>query len=271
MKKKNLIILIFLLPALTFGQGKKLMKVSKNNSSQKEKQSYVFCWKGFLYQQEDTTPVFLHYQIYDSLPGMYHKYLVAGKINYLNSNKSLLIAGYVQKQTDTSIHLNEFGSDGTIRHAISAGSAKRDFQGYFLNADEEDIQGVLSLTKSDSTIPASNIEARADELFGHYHYQIGKNGVKNEMDLVKIDSKHTAFRVISTEPESRGYIALDWDTVMITKNSFIYDAKAYGVIIYKIKVALYKSFAVVSILSDDADDDSIRNRATLAGFYIKTK
>lgn len=230
-------------------------------------EQYDCAFKGFLENDQDKIPVFLHYQIDQ------HN-VVVGEITYLHTKTKtpIPLMGYYDS-TQNNLILKEYASDGNITGIISAKPSKNTFEGNWRKPMSSHTYQVR-LTEQDTLIQSPSIKANLDDVYGKYSYHYGEKGYQGSLKVSKIDAHHAAFSMGSvTNAPARNIATLPADidkkaeTIRFSDDYFTYKINEKC----EIEVRFYKGFVTVNYTkSADSFDCGFGHNATLQGIYYKT-
>ncbi len=239
------------------------------------KENKVFVWAGKLFllnkKEKQEVPALLQYQAYDSIPGRYHKQLIVGELKSRNSDECHFLLGYVENQRDVSYHFYGFAEDGQIEQTILTGGNDKKMAGYLADPTKAEMGGAFKLFRKDTLIAPKSIEATPDKIFGTYVYDFGPGQPEGRLKIQKNKNGTVNLELYSIDKGGSGYVKIHKDSLHLKGTSFIVDAKAYGVSVYKVLVKFYKGFAVTAFVEPNTESDRFGKRATVEGFFIKQK
>lgn len=226
-------------------------------------------WRGIVLFDKHKDSVSIHFQLADSLPGHYHKQVVAGEITYDKEQITHELIGYQENQRDTAIHFYEFEKDGKVAREFYGGVKKGRMEGYLITSADGNIKGAFQLKKKSTFIKIQPIQTTIDHIAGEYRYNFGKSGTEGILTIKNNDDGTIAMKIHSIANDNSGYVEINEDTLEISGTTFMYDAKVYGVTVWPIKVQFYKDFVVVSFTKSKPESGKFGERATPEGFFYK--
>ncbi len=225
------------------------------------------CWRGKL---ADNSTIFLHFQLYNAVPGPHSKRLVVGEIIYDNAPLWHKIIGYRQNSGD-SLHLYEFGGKGVIVRELSAHLKQNIMTGTFITPPENKEKTAFRFQKQDTLIASQAIQTSPENIFGTYRYDFGEKNPEGTLTFKDNGDGTMAMEIYSEAKDGSGYVDVSEGSLKISGTSFIYDAQAYGVTIYTIRVQCYKDFAVINFAKPSADAHKFGKWSTAEGIFYKVK
>ena len=216
------------------------------------------CWRGYL---NDKIPVFLHYQIKDSI--------AIGEIIYLNTKAKRPIKVIGTIDSDNSYRLLEFDKKGTITGIISGTPSNKNFNGsWFSPKTRKDLE--MKLVASDSVIKSTPMEISNNNIYGNYYYQYSKGGSTGNFKIDKVNKNKSAFEIFSvTDAPSRNMAIVNKDTINFNKTKFIYHVP--GSKKCKFFVHFYKDFVYIDYTDDGYCIGQFGFGATVDGIFLKMK
>lgn len=225
---------------------------SVNNQVGKE-----ISWKGFL---NGKTPVFIHYQLDSNI--------IVGEITYLNTKNKLPITLLGTIDSDNNYRILEFEKSGNITGVITGKPAEDVFKGsWFSPKTRKEL--ALNLVKKDTALVSKKIEAKLEDLYGHYHYQYSEEGYQGDLVIRKFPDSKAVFGITSvTGAPGRNLAQIDDDTISLKTTGFTYKLPYTDDCEFNVK--FYKGFAVVQYTQGVCSGQFGMN-ATVEGIYLKTK
>ncbi len=260
---KFFLFLAVLLGAFAAKAQNQLMKDLKIESADSIVMDRV--WKGKL---GDKIPVLLRYHIYDEINYGQYGHLVVGRIAYQNTKEktALPLLGFVSD--GGYFRLGEYQKDGNISGVIYGREKNQNFEGEWSKPNTE-ISYNVNLTRQEQPLPAIEIKANPDSVFGSYAYRYGKRGYQGQLKLTQINPGQSTLYMFSvTNAPARNMADLvDNDTIAVTKTDFIHPV-AYADDC-AVHIRFFKHFVMVYYPKASPCQNAFGARATYEGFYYK--
>ncbi len=252
--KHLFLLLLCISTSCTLQQKKQAKEVKKNATTTLNND---ICWSGTLNAK---IPVFLHYQVLDSV--------VIGELTYLNTKakKPIPVVGTLK---NGNYRILEFAKDGNIT-GILTGTQNTDtnFSGYWFSPKTRKNLS-LNLTKSDSIIPSKSNTTVLKNIYGNYRYQYSESGYQGEFSISKVDHKNSAFSIFSvTNAPARNMADVGIDTISLHTTEFLYTIPDTDDCEFKVR--FFKDFLQINYTKGFCDG-TFGHNATIEGIYYKVK
>jgi hypothetical protein len=235
-------------------------KEVKSEEKEKKSKNSVktdFCWKGKI---QGKIPVFVHFQIEDSV--------VAGEIKYLNTKQQLPIKLIGRQMEGGVLRIQEFEKSGNVSGIITGVIHGDEFKGeWFSPKSRKDLP--ISMIKYDTVIPSKNLVANYADCYGEYRYQFSKEGSSGGFTLTKRREK-TIFDIgCFTAAPAHNMAIIEETEVDLVNNQINYIIPEEETCNFKVK--FYNSFAVINYTNGECAMGYFGHNAHVDGVFLKVK
>jgi len=235
-------------------------KEAKPKESEKKYEKIIktdYCWKGKI---QGKIPVFLHFQIEDSV--------VVGEIKYLNTKQQLPIKLIGRQMEGGVLRIQEFERSGNVSGIITGVIHGTEFKGeWFSPKSRKDLP--IALQKQDTIIPSKNLVGNIADCYGEYRYQFSEGGSSGGFTLTKKGNKSIFDIGCFTAAPAHNMAIIEETEVDLENNQINYIIPEEETCNFKVK--FYNSFAVINYTNGECAMGYFGHNAHVDGVFLKVK